>query len=52
VHVKEPQIIAVLKSSVIMYFAGVIITDSLLEILSVYDSWEIEAHFYPLWEKI
>lgn len=52
-HVKEPQIVAVLQSSVIMYFAGLVIMDSLLEILSVYESHEIEIHFSPLclWEK-
>lgn len=36
--IKELQIIVVFQSCVIMYFAGVVTMDSLLEILSVYES--------------
>lgn len=44
-HIKDLQIIAVLQSSVVMYFAGVVIMDSLLEIFNVYESQETEVHF-------
>lgn len=37
-HSKEIQIIVVFQSSFIMYFAGAVIMDSLLEIWSIYES--------------